>query len=47
MMRRDRPPDSNLGQPLCTATLFNAIEGNNMSEQVRPEQLMRRATPPR
>lgn len=32
-MRRNRPPDSNLGQPLCTATLFNAIEGNNMSEQ--------------
>lgn len=32
-MRRDRPPDSNLGQPLRMATLFNAIEGNSMSEQ--------------
>ncbi len=32
-MRRDRPPDSNLGQPLRTATLFNVIEGNSMSEQ--------------
>lgn len=33
MMRRDRPPDSNLGQPLRMAALFNAIEGNSMSEQ--------------
>ena len=32
-MRRDRAPDSNLGQPLRTAALFNAIEGNSMSEQ--------------
>ena len=32
-MRRDRAPDSNLGQPLRTAALFNVIEGNHMSEQ--------------
>ncbi len=32
-MRRDRPPDSNLGQPLRVATLFNVNEGNSMSEQ--------------
>lgn len=32
-MRRDRPTDSNLGQPLRTAALFNVIEGNSMSEQ--------------
>jgi hypothetical protein len=32
-MRHDRPSDSNLGQPSRAAGLFNAIEGNSMSEQ--------------